>query len=156
MRIGMFAAAAAVAATATGVALAALPNSRALAIMHERHEGMERIGKTFKALHRELDAPSPNLNTIRSSARTIRALSVKASHWFTRGTGPEIGKTGAKPEIWQNPQDFVVKMRDFQAEARAFDAAARSNDLDLIRAQSSDLGQTCKACHDKYRSEMHH
>ncbi|WP_051531676.1 c-type cytochrome [Sphingomonas sp. URHD0057] len=138
------------------LAAAALPKSKALAIMHERHEGMETIGKNFKALHRELDASSPNLNTIRSSARTIQTLSAKASHWFPQGTGPELGKTGAKPEIWQNPQDFVVKMRDFQAEARAFNAAARSSDLALIRAQSGDLGQACKACHDKYRTEMHH
>src|SRR3954471_15133512 len=156
MRIGLLAAAAGLTVIAPGVALAALPRNKALAIMHERHEGMETIGKTFKAVHRELDASSPNLNSIRTSARNIQALSAKASHWFPQGTGPEVGKTGAKPEIWQNPQDFVVKMRDFQAEARAFDAAAHSNDLALIRAQSSDLGQTCKACHDKFRSDMHH
>ena len=156
MRIGLFAVAATLTATATGLALAALPGPKALAIMHERHEGMETIGKNFKALHRELDASAPSLTNIRASARNIQALSAKASHWFPHGTGPELGKTGAKPEIWQNPQDFVVKMRDFQAEARAFDAAARGNDLALIRAQSGDLGQTCKACHDKYRSDMHH
>jgi len=156
MRMRLFAVAAALTVTAAGIAFAALPRGKALAIMHERHEGMETIGKNFKALHRELDASSPNLNIIRASARNIEALSAKASHWFPQGTGPELGKTGAKPEIWQNPQDFVVKMRDFQAEARAFGAAARSSDLALIRAQSSDLGQTCKACHDKYRSDMHH
>ena len=156
MRIGLLALAATFTVAAAGVGLAALPRGKALAIMHERHEGMETIGKTFKALHRELDASSPNLNNIRTSARNIQALSAKATHWFPQGTGPELGKTGAKPEIWQNPQDFVVKMRDFQAEARAFNSAARSNDLALIRAQWSDLGQTCKACHDKYRSDMHH
>jgi cytochrome c556 len=158
MRTRLVTAAAVLILPAAGMTLAAaaLPKSKALAIMHERHEGMETIGKNFKALHRELDASSPNLNSIRTSARNIQALSAKASHWFPQGTGPELGKTGAKPEIWQNPEDFVVKMRDFQAEARAFDAAAHSNDLALIRAQSSDLGQTCKACHDKFRSDMHH
>jgi cytochrome c556 len=159
MRIRLVAAAAAVfALTTAGIAFgaAALPKSKALAIMHERHEGMETIGKNFKALHRELDAASPDLNAVRASARNIQALSAKASHWFPRGTGPELGKTGAKTEIWQNPQDFITKMRDFQAEARAFSAAAGSSDLALIRAQSGDLGQACKACHDKYRSEMHH
>jgi cytochrome c556 len=156
MRTPLFAGIAALTLTA-GVALeAALPKPTALAIMHERHEGMEIIGKNFKALHRELDASSPDLNTIRASARMIQALSAKASHWFPRGTGPELGRTGAKPEIWQNSADFVAKMRDFQAEARAFNAAVKGNDLDLIRVQSGDLGQTCKACHDKYRMDMHH
>lgn len=127
-----------------------------MAVMHERHEGMETIGKANKVLHREIDARSPNLAAIRASARTIAGLSIKASGWFPRGTGPELGKTGARPEIWQNAQDFAAKLRDFQAEAKAFNAAAAGSDLGLIDAQYSDLSQACKACHDKYRSEMHH
>ena len=35
-----------------------------------------------------------------------RDLSRKASGWFPAGTGPELGKTGAKPEIWQNRARF--------------------------------------------------
>ena len=158
MRARILAGAAVLTIVASGAALAAaaLPQAKALAIMHERHEGMENIGKNSKAIHRALDGSTPDLAAIRTSAHNIRSLSAKASGWFVRGTGPEIGKTGAKPEIWENPADFVSKMRDFQKEARAFDTAARGGDLDLIRAQYDDLGQTCKACHNKYRSEMHH
>jgi len=126
------------------------------AVMHERHEGMETIGKANKALHRELDASSPNLAVIRGAARQIAGLSVKASGWFPQGTGPDVGKTGAKPEIWQDPKDFTAKLHNFQAEAKAFNAASSGNDVALIRTQYGNLGQTCKACHDKYRSEMHH
>ena len=145
-------------ATPNGMVMLAVTPSKArlLTAMHERHEGMETIGKNFKALHRELDASSPDLGAIHAAARNIAALSSKASHWFPRGSGPELGKTGAKPEIWQNPDDFVTKMRTFQAQARAFDAAAKGGDLALIRAKSGDLGQACKACHDKYRTEMKH
>jgi cytochrome c556 len=31
-----------------------------------------------------------------------------------------------------------------------------SGDVNLIKAKFGELGQACKACHDKYRSEMHH
>ena len=126
------------------------------AVMHERHEGMETIGKANKALHRELDASSPNLAVIRAAARQIAGLAVKASGWFPQGTGPDVGKTGAKPAIWQDPKDFAAKLHNFQAEAKAFNAASNGNDMALIRTQYGNLGQTCKACHDKYRSEMHH
>jgi cytochrome c556 len=139
------------------VLLAAAPTkAQALAIMHERHEGMETIGKANKALHRELTAASPDLGVIRASAAKIAELSQKASGWFPKGTGPELGKTGAKPEIWRNPEDFTGKLRNFQVAAKAFNAAAASGDLSAIKAHSGDLGQGCKACHDKYRSEMHH
>jgi cytochrome c556 len=151
-------------ATATGtttsnsmVMLAAAPSKvQALAIMHERHEGMETIGKNFKALHRELDASSPALAVIRASAAKIAGLSHKASGWFAKGTGPELGKTGAKPAIWQDPKDFTAKLAAFQKAAPLFATAAAGNDLAATKARYADLGQACKACHDKYRAEMKH
>ena len=78
-------------------------------VMHERHEGMEAIGKATKAIKRELDG-SADLATIRPSAAKIADLSQKASGWFPAGTGPDVGKTGAKPEIWQNQADFAAKV----------------------------------------------
>jgi cytochrome c556 len=135
---------------------AALPKDKALVVMHARHEGMESIGKAFKALHREFDSSSPFIPTVRSSAAQIADLSRKASGWFPAGTGPDVGKTGAKPEIWQNPDDFASKLRNFQAAAKAFNAAASGNDVGAMKARYADLGGTCKACHDKYRAEMHH
>jgi cytochrome c556 len=150
---------AAATATSNGMAmLAAHPVSGpdAVKVMHERHEGMEQIGKSTKAIKRALDASSPDLATVRSSAATIANLSKKASGWFPAGTGPDVGKTGAKPEIWQNQQDFAAKLSAFQKAAQAFNAAASANDVTVTKARFADLGGTCKACHDKYRSEMHH
>ena len=141
---------------AVGLIAAAPGRDQALKIMHDRHEGMETIGKAAKALHRELDGSSPNLANVRSSAAAIANLSRKASGWFAKGTGPELGKTGAKPEIWQNWPDFTAKLHNFQAAAKVFNAAAASGDVNAIKARYPDLGGTCKACHDKYRAEMHH
>ena len=143
---------------ALGVAATAAPltKGRALAVMHQRHEGMEKIGDTNKLLRREITSGSPFMPAIQSGAATIAGLSVKANGWFPRGTGPELGKTGAKPEIWQKPTDFAVKLHNFQAAARAFNAAARSGDMAAIKARYADLGGTCKACHDSYRAEMKH
>src|SRR5689334_3020582 len=101
-------------ATSSAVTMASVPMSpvtgdQAKALMHERHEGMETIGKASKAIHDQLQASSPDVGVIRSSAAKIADLSQKASGWFHAGTGPDVAKTGAKPEIWQNPQDFSAK-----------------------------------------------
>ena len=127
-------------------------------IMHARHEGMETIGKTGKALNRQLTGSSPNLAAVHAGAAQIADLSRQASRWFPAGTGPEVGKTGAKPEIWQpqNQADFAAKLHNFQVAAAAFNAAAASGDLSLIKARFDSLEGTCKACHDKYRMDMHH
>ena len=156
MRIQLVTAAALMSLAAASVAFAALPKNKALAIMHERHEGMEKIGDTNKLLRREITSSSPFMPAIQSGAATIAGLSVRANGWFPKGTGPEVAKTGAKPEIWQKPQDFAAKLHGFQAAARAFNAAARSGDMAAIKARYADLGAACKACHDPYRSEMHH
>jgi len=140
------------------LAIPSVSGAQAAAIMHERHEGMESIGKNFKALHRELDSASPDIATVRSSAAAISDLSKKASGWFPAGTGPDVGKTGAKPDIWlpQNQSDFASKLRALQKAAQIFDAAAASGDVNAIKARYADLGGACKACHDKYRAEMKH
>ena len=135
-----------------------LSEGDAAKVMHARHEGMETIGKDFKALHRQFDSPAPNLALVRTAAGQIAGLSREASGWFPAGTGPEIGKTGAKPEIWlpENKADFATKLRNFQVAAAAFNATTTRNDLAAMKARYADLGGACKACHDKYRSEMHH
>lgn len=158
MRISLFAAASAVAITTGGVALAAaaLPKPKALAVMHARHEGMESIGKANKAINRELQGSSPDLTVVRLSAGQIARLSRQASHWFPQGTGPNIGKTGAKPEIWKDPKDFTAKLAAFQRSAQSLNAAAAGNDVSVIKARFADMSGTCKSCHVKYRAEMKH
>ena len=141
---------------ATAPDMSAVSGDQAKTVMHERHEGMETIGKTTKALKRQLDSASPDMAAVSAGAAQIQDLSGKATGWFHAGTGPDVGKTGAKPEIWQNQQDFAAKLRGFQEAAKAFNAAAMSGDAPSIKTKFGELGQSCKACHDKYRSEMHH
>jgi len=127
-------------------------------VMHARHEGMETIGKNNKVLVRELQASSPDVATVRAAAATITKLALEASAWFPEGTGPESGKTGAKPEIWkpENRADFAAKLHDFQIAAPAFANSTAGTDVNAMKARFKTLSGTCKACHDKYRSEMHH
>jgi cytochrome c556 len=143
-------------ASVTADAFSPVTGDEAKSVMHERHEGMEAIGKANKAIKRGLDATPADLATVRASAAKIADLSQKAAGWFHAGTGPDAGKTGAKPEIWQNSQDFTAKAADFQKAAQAFGAAAQGTDLAAIKSTWAELGNTCKACHDKYRAEMKH
>ena len=143
-------------ATVTADAFSPVTGGEAKSVMHERHEGMEAIGKANKAIKRGLEATPPDLAGVRASAAKIADLSQKAAGWFHAGTGPDVGKTGAKPEIWQNTPDVAAKLAAFQKAAAAFNSAAAGNDVDAIKGSFGELGQACKACHDKYRSEMKH
>lgn len=129
--------------------------ARALQIMHERHEGMEAMGDATKAVHRALSG-TPDLATVRANAAKMAQISEQASTWFPAGTGPDVGKTRAKADIWQNSEDFATKLRSLQTAARAFETAAAGNNVAAMNARFADLGGTCKACHDKYRAEEKH
>lgn len=144
-----------VATTASSIA-APVTGAKAAAIMHARHEGMEAVGDTNKELRRQLTSSSPDIGAVRAAAGKLAGLAKQSSGWFAAGTGPDVGKTGAKAEIWTNPKDFASKLGAFQHAAVAFNAAAASGNSDAIKARYADLGGTCKACHDTYRAEMHH
>lgn len=153
MRLSVVASLSLLAATA---ALAApLTKDAALRIMHDRHEGMEAVGKANRVLRRELTAGSPDIAAIRSSANQMAGLAARSAKWFPHGTGPDVGKTGAKPEIWQKHADFSARLREFQVASRELQMTAARGDLAAVRSSYARLGGTCKACHDSYRRDMH-
>jgi cytochrome c556 len=130
-----------------------LQKERALALMEQRHKNYERIGEAMKGISRELKADSPDLARVRSGAATIAELAPQVSSWFPAGTGPDIGRTEARADIWQKPEDFAAKTQAFQQAALGFNTAAQGSDLAAIRSAQADLGKSCKGCHDLYREE---
>lgn len=130
-----------------------LQKEQALALMKERHDNYEKIGDAMKVVGRELKAAEPDLAAVRASADTIAKLAPQAEGWFPAGTGPDVGKTDAKAEIWQQPTEFAEGHRNFRAAATAFRQAAQGSDVAAIKAAAGDLGKTCKSCHDRFRSE---
>ena len=74
---------------------------------------------------------------------------------ISRGFAPgsDKGKTRARPEIWQNQDDFAQKMTDMRDAAMALQSATQGGDRKAIAQAIGAAGQTCKACHDEYKSE---
>lgn len=130
-----------------------LQKEQALALMEERHDNYEQIGRANRAIKKALESSSPDLKVIRESAARIDQLASDAPNWFRAGTGPDVGKTEAKAEIWQQPAEFAAGMKDFQAAAAAFNQAAQSGDLSQIKTAHANLGKTCKSCHERFRAE---
>ncbi len=129
--------------------------AQAATLMHERHEGMEAIGKATKTIGRELKAGSPNLKEIQAASGKIAELAPKVPGWFPPGSGPDVGKSRASAEIWQKPQDFAQKSHEFATAATSLNSAATKGDLNGVKSAFDQLGKSCKACHDPYRAPEH-
>lgn len=73
--------------------------------------------------------------------------------WAGFGEGTDKGETKAKPEIWQEQAKFKEYADKMQAEMTKFAAAAKTGNLDNIKAAVGPTGESCKTCHDAYRNK---
>ena len=72
---------------------------------------------------------------------------------FAPDTREAVVDTEALDVIWEERDDFdrlAVEARD---KARAAETAAGSGDFSVAQAAFLELGQACKACHDRFREE---
>jgi cytochrome c556 len=69
------------------------------------------------------------------------------------GPGTDGGDTRAKPNIWSDNAKFVAASNKMVEEMGKLNTAAKSGNLDQIKAAFGPVGQSCKACHDDFRKE---
>lgn len=72
------------------------------------------------------------------------------------GEGTDKGLPNrAKPEIWSQNAKFKDQAQKLQAEVTKLDAAAKSGNLDAIKAAVGGVGGVCKSCHDDFRADKY-
>lgn len=88
----------------------------------------------------------------KAAAENADVLAVMANlPWNAFAAGTEGGNS--KPAIWQEKAQFEEKQQQFQTEAGKLVAAAKSGDLDKLKAAFGPAAQTCKSCHDAYKNK---
>ncbi|MFM8864904.1 MAG: c-type cytochrome [Limnohabitans sp.] len=73
--------------------------------------------------------------------------------WAAFGEGTDKGETRAKPEIWKEAAKFKEAADKNQAEIAKVVAAAKTGNLDNLKAAFGSAAPTCKACHDNFRKD---
>jgi cytochrome c556 len=67
--------------------------------------------------------------------------------------GTDKGETRAEPKIWTEQDKFKTAAEQMQDNMVKLAAAAKSGNVDTMKAAAGDLGKSCKSCHDNYRKE---
>jgi len=73
--------------------------------------------------------------------------------WEAFGPGTDKGDTRALPAVWSEPAKFKAAGDKMQAEVAKVAAAAKTGNLDAIKASFGAAGASCKACHDDFRKD---
>lgn len=113
-----------------------------------RQQTLKEMQQNFK---RVADMASGRADFDAKVAETsaARAAELIKMPWVGFGPGTEGGK--ADPAIWKEQDKFKAAAARGEEEVAKVAAAARTGDLNAIKAAIGAAGASCKACHDKYR-----
>lgn len=90
---------------------------------------------------------------VAAKATNLVAISKMSLEGYDNKATAEVKTSKAKPEVWSKWADFEAGMKKFMAEAEKLEVAAKSGNLDAIKAQTGEVGKTCKGCHDNFKAE---
>ena len=118
-----------------------------------RQSALSVMGTHFGRIGAVVQGKAPyDAKTTAENAAIVLTMSKLPYVAFGEGTD-KGGNTKAKPEIWKETDKFQAAARDMQEQVVKLDDAAKSGNLDTIKAVFGDTGKACKACHDNYREK---
>jgi len=82
------------------------------------------------------------------------AESMSKLPWAAFVEGSDKGDTRAKSEIWSDAAKFKDANEKLQGEMTKLSAAAKTGNLDSIKAAVGAVGGSCKACHDAFQKPL--
>lgn len=90
-------------------------------------------------------------NSAAAAENAAIAETVGRLPWAGFGDGTDQGETKASNKIWSEKARFQELADKMQSEMGKLAAAAKTGDLESIKAAVKATSGSCKACHDDYR-----
>jgi cytochrome c556 len=87
-----------------------------------------------------------------ANAEVVATMSRLPFIGYVEGTAG-TAKGGASAKIWTERAKFDDGARKMQEEIGKLLVAARSNNLDQLKAAFGPVGASCKSCHDDFRNQ---
>lgn len=117
-----------------------------------RQSALTVLGAHFARLGAMANGKAP-YDAAQAAADADVVLVASRLPWHAFGDGTDKGReTAARPEIWKEQAKFKERGDAMQAQvADKLVPAARSGNLDQLKAAFGPTAQSCKACHDDFR-----
>ena len=118
-------------------------------MVEQRQEVMKSLWPSYyQEMARVVRGQSNDVAGVATKASQASEALKKVAPLFASGTGREaVPKTRAKPEIWTQRPEFEAALTKLVAETDAIGAAARSGNLDAVKAQWLKVAEACGTCH---------
>lgn len=133
-----------------GLATLALAHSGATGIVKERMDAMSEVADSMKALAAIVRATGPvDVATAGGAAKVIAGHAGQIPAFFPEGSHSDVSE--ALPTIWTDWEGFTAIAGNLEQAALALEAAANDGDRTALATAFRSAGETCQACHEKYR-----
>ncbi|MFP4155666.1 MAG: c-type cytochrome [Halothiobacillaceae bacterium] len=86
-------------------------------------------------------------------AELVASMSRIAGEGFIPNSDSMFGETRAKDEVWSDREKFDEYLVDWQEASDQLVIAAGGGDMKQIRATFKQTADSCKACHDDFRTK---
>ena len=117
-------------------------------IVAERQKVMKANGDAWKNVQDK--AKAGNIAGIAADADVMAQNAKLIPSLFPQGS--LVGKTAAKPEIWQKWPEFEAAAKNFEMEAAKLRDTAKTNNAEATQALVKDFGRkACGTCHQPFR-----
>lgn len=132
-------------------------------MIQTRQAGYKTMGWNMGKIKAQLEAPADKFDKkmVLNAAKVIQAVANSGmGALYAPGTDKAVGdvKTALKSDFFDpaNKDELTKIAMNFVAQANKLAEVAEGGDAKAIQAQFGEVGGTCKACHDKFRSKERH
>jgi len=129
------------------VSSTATAHSGASGIVKERMDGFKAAKQSMKVLKSAVR--SQDFSTMSSEAQSLQTWFSDLERYFPKGTNAKPSE--ALDIIWQEFDRFSGIAQQSRDASAALLQAAQQQDSSAAMDAFSDLGASCKSCHDDYR-----
>jgi cytochrome c556 len=139
-----------------GLALQVVAQDAATTLKN-RQEAMKGFGGNMKAINEFVEKGAGTPADVEAKAEAIEQGSKQIVALFPAGTGMDdgVGKTAAKKEIWDKPDDFKAAADNMGMLAGKLKEAAATGDKQQIADAFGALGKNgCGGCHQTFRAKL--
>jgi len=143
-----------------GVALGSLAPQAAwpddpLRSVEYRQQEIRKMASAMRVISRFLKDEGASVADVGASAETIHTIALELVRGlFPEGTAIGVGRSGARPEIWQQWDLFKEQATNLAVAAGRLTAAAAGGDAEAVRGPIRAVGQACAACHELFRQKV--
>lgn len=115
-----------------------------------RQSALSVMGTHFSRLGAMANGRVPfDAKVAQDNAALVETLSKLPWAGFTEDS--EKIRTKAKPEIWKDQAKFKLASENMMGEVAKLNVAAKTGNIDQIKAAFGNAAGSCKACHDAFR-----